>query len=159
MYIELSKQATWASHDVCCNTHFPLAPFACCSCRYCFLYFIGRYCCLRPVAGIVGVYSSGSKACFLVTALKSSVFVFVSVFYIFLNFQGKTAKRLARVADSTQSFVLQLAVVTGTVDRWTSFLIYFNVFSLFWNCVFQSLIVLVICWHGALSGNFWISNQ
>ena len=44
-------------------------------------------------------------------------------FYIFLNVQGKTAKRLARVADSTQSFVLQLGVVTGTVDRWTSFLI------------------------------------
>ena len=80
-------------------------------------------------------------------------------FYIFLNVQAKTAKKLARVADSTQSFVLQLAVVTGTVDRWTSFLIYFNVFSLFWNCVFQSLIVLVICWHGALSEDFWISNQ
>ena len=44
-------------------------------------------------------------------------------FYIFLNVQAKTAKKLARVADSTQSFVLQLAVVTGTVDRWTSFLL------------------------------------
>ena len=64
------------------------------------------------------------------------------VFLYFLNVQGKTAKRLARVADSTQSFVLQLGVVTGRVDRWTSFLLVNMYFLCFGIVYFNPL----KCW-------------
>ena len=159
MYIKLSKQATCASNNVCCNTNFPQAPFACCSCRYCFLYFIGRYCCLRPVAGIVGVYSSGSEACFLVTALKSSVFVFVSFLIFFSMFRRKRRRSLRGSRIQPNPLFCSWLLSLG---RWTGGLHFYNsehVFSLFWNCIFQSFLVLVICWHGALSEDFWISNQ